>query len=761
MKKKPQQKEGVSRWKGTYFKRNFVFILLIACIPGLLTGGAIYFLSIDKVEKELQKSHETQVAREVSRMDEKLGVLELTLTQMAYDSSLMNGLAERDLEKDFTFSYQLTKKLFLLRDQQPLIEQASIFLNSPRPLVLSPEYSALTEQEALRKYRPLLASDNSIYWNRSGNQAMLIQLIPGAAEKPFGAIMLAVDPKEMESILQSLSPYPDGSALLLDQNRKVLFHEGEKDFQKALIEEVQKQPDEKGHFQMEWDGTVYSVSFGDMNRMHQKWTFVSAAPLSAITAPMVFLSKVIIVMLVICIILAVCMTWYASKKIYRPIQQLLGLFTGGEKKTWQASGQDEFKWIEKRWHDLSLESRKLQEQLLRQTPHMKKSFLQHLLQGDFYYDNEESLRSRMEEAGWNIGENVFHVLDLQVTGLRCEKSIFRAGDEQLAVFTLTNLAEELAAKRCFHPSILDIGRLSVTVLVMKTNSSDLKEYVTELACQFGDVTGLSLTGTMSRKADRVTEIPALFQDVKSGKSRRQFANRHQVIDLQADFPQDEQSAPYYPFELEKQIVQAIRLERKQEAEELIRVCMEELAEKAAIDRHVHSALIQLFSRIQEDILHSGLNPSELLQHRDLLLDISELREPGEAAAWLMDAVVTPYLSKLEGRKNRQQKQLAERVIAMIHEQYMSDISLESCADALGMNSYTLSKAFKQVTGINFIDYVTQIRIEKAKELLVNTNKKIHDVSEAVGYRHNYFNRIFKKQVGMPPGVFRQMYQETP
>lgn len=98
---------------------------------------------------------------------------------------------------------------------------------------------------------------------------------------------------------------------------------------------------------------------------------------------------------------------------------------------------------------------------------------------------------------------------------------------------------------------------------------------------------------------------------------------------------------------------------------------------------------------------------------------------------------------------------------MIHEQYMADISLESCADALGMNSYTLSKAFKQVTGINFIDYVTQIRIEKAKELLVNTNKKIYDVSEEVGYRHNYFNRIFKKQVGMPPGVFRQMYQETP
>ncbi|MCI4138520.1 AraC family transcriptional regulator [Bacillus vallismortis] len=761
MKKQPQQKERVSRWKGTYFKRNFVFILVIACIPGLLTGGAIYFLSIDKVEKELQRSHETQVAREVSRMDEKLGVLELTLTQMAYDSSLMNGLAEKDLEKDYTFSYQLTKKLFLLRDQQPLIEQASIFLNSPRPLVLSPEYSPLTEQETLRHYRSLLASDNSIYWERYGNQAMLIQLIPGSAEKPFGAIMLAVDQKEMELILQSLSPYPDGSALLLDQNREVLFHEGEKDIEKTLIEEVKKQPDRKGHFQMEWEGKVYSVSFGKLNRMHQQWTFVSAAPLSAITAPMVFLSKVIITMLVICICLAVCMTWYASKKIYRPIQHLLGLFTGGEKKTWQVSGEDEFKWIEKRWHDLSLESRKLQEQLLRQTPHMKKSFLQHLLQGDFYYENEASLRSRMGEAGWNIGEKKFQVLDLQVTGLRCETSIFRPDDEQLAVFTLTNLAEELAAKHCFQPSILDVGQLSVTVLVMKTNRGDLKAYVTDLAHQFCDVTGLHLTGTMSRKTELISEIPSLYQDVKSGKSHRQFANRHQVIDLQTNFPQDEQSAPYYPFELEKQIVQAIRLERKQEAGELIRICMEELAEKTAIDRHVHSALIQLLSRIQEDILHSGLNPSELFQCRELLLEISELREPDEAAAWLMDAVVTPYLSKLEGRKNRHQKQLADRVIAMIHEQYMADISLESCADELGMNSYTLSKAFKQVTGINFIDYVTQIRIEKAKELLVNTDKKILDVSEEVGYRHNYFNRIFKKQVGVPPGVFRQMYQETP
>ncbi|MHA7767360.1 AraC family transcriptional regulator [Bacillus atrophaeus] len=773
MKKQPQNKERVSRWKGSYFKRNFVLILLIACIPGLLTGGAIYFLSIAKVEDELQRSHEAQVVREVNRIDEKLEGLELTLTQLAFDSALMNELTEKDIEKDFKLSYQLTKRLFLLRDQQPLIEQASVFLNSPRPLLLNPEYSRITEADALREYRSVLASDSNIYWKDtdgnfgSSSKAMLVQLIPGSAEKPFGAVMLTVNPKEMKAMLQSLSPYPDGRALLLNQKNDVLFQAGKKgaaDFKNALIHEVKNQQKADGNFQMKWGGTVYSVSYGHIKRMHQEWTYASAAPLSSVTAPMVFLSKLIIAMIVICLGLALFMTWYASKKIYHPVQHLLSLFTGEEKKAWKAAKQDEFKWLEKRWNDLSSESRTLQQRISLQTPQMKKSFLQQLIQGDFYYHTEESLRSRMEDAGWDIRDKLFHVLDIQMTGLGSQESEFSAEDEHLAAFMLANITEELAASRFPHFSLIDIGRLSLTVLLVREHGSsvrdDIRPFAGDLTKAINRAAGLKVTGTISRKAGYVKDIPALYKDVKIGKSHRHFANRHQIIDLHDENQLAQHPAPYYPFELEKQILQAIRLERKEEAARLVSLFINELTEKAVKDMHVHPALVQLFSRIQEDILHSGLYPSELFPNRDMLRDISELRHPDQAVSWLMETVVSPYLAKLDGRKNRQQKQLTEHVIAMIHDQYMADLSLESCADAAGTNSYTLSKAFKQVTGTNFIDYVTDIRIEKAKELLVSTNKKIHDVSEEVGYRHSYFNRIFKKQVGMPPGVYRQMYQET-
>uniref|UniRef100_UPI00398A70FD helix-turn-helix transcriptional regulator n=2 Tax=Bacillus haynesii TaxID=1925021 RepID=UPI00398A70FD len=217
---------------------------------------------------------------------------------------------------------------------------------------------------------------------------------------------------------------------------------------------------------------------------------------------------------------------------------------------------------------------------------------------------------------------------------------------------------------------------------------------------------------------------------------------------------------YYPFTHEKEIVRALRLEERDEVERRIRLFIRELSEKGKTEIRIQPGMMQLFAKIQEEIFQSGLHPYELFSRKNLLQELSELREPERAVGWIMERIVSPYLKEMEGRKNRQQKRLVEQVLEMIHQHYMNDISLESCADQAGTNSYTLSKAFKQVTGINFIDYVTRLRIEKAKELLLETNKKIHDVSEEVGYRHSYFNRIFKKQVGVPPSRYRQIHHKS-
>jgi len=91
----------------------------------------------------------------------------------------------------------------------------------------------------------------------------------------------------------------------------------------------------------------------------------------------------------------------------------------------------------------------------------------------------------------------------------------------------------------------------------------------------------------------------------------------------------------------------------------------------------------------------------------------------------------------------------------INENYNKDISLNLLANRLNVSSNYLSNLFKKDTGVNFIDYLTGVRIGRAKELLKTSDSKIHEIGESVGYDNiHYFSKIFKKVTGVTPQQFR-------
>lgn len=88
--------------------------------------------------------------------------------------------------------------------------------------------------------------------------------------------------------------------------------------------------------------------------------------------------------------------------------------------------------------------------------------------------------------------------------------------------------------------------------------------------------------------------------------------------------------------------------------------------------------------------------------------------------------------------------------------YPEDITLNSLADLVYLNPNYLSNVFAQVTGCTLNRYIKQIRMEKAQELLLNTNMKVSDISQAVGYPNtSYFCKSFQKMFGATPERFRQ------
>jgi AraC-like DNA-binding protein/ligand-binding sensor protein len=85
-----------------------------------------------------------------------------------------------------------------------------------------------------------------------------------------------------------------------------------------------------------------------------------------------------------------------------------------------------------------------------------------------------------------------------------------------------------------------------------------------------------------------------------------------------------------------------------------------------------------------------------------------------------------------------------------------DISLGQVARAVNTSTFYFCKLFKKATGVNFTDYVSRVRIEKAKNLLLNPNLRVSEIAYEVGFQSlTHFNRVFKKIVGQAPTEYRE------
>src|SRR6266700_6652426 len=97
----------------------------------------------------------------------------------------------------------------------------------------------------------------------------------------------------------------------------------------------------------------------------------------------------------------------------------------------------------------------------------------------------------------------------------------------------------------------------------------------------------------------------------------------------------------------------------------------------------------------------------------------------------------------------------------IHEHSDDELSLTKVAKFSNISGNHLSEKFKEVTGINFVDYIACIRVGKARDLLQNPNLRISEIAFAVGFQSlSQFNRVFKKLTRKSPTQFRAPHQRS-
>ena len=96
-----------------------------------------------------------------------------------------------------------------------------------------------------------------------------------------------------------------------------------------------------------------------------------------------------------------------------------------------------------------------------------------------------------------------------------------------------------------------------------------------------------------------------------------------------------------------------------------------------------------------------------------------------------------------------------RAREFIVENQADDLSLGQVARAVNTSTFHFCKMFKKATGLNFTEYVSRVRVEKARNLLLNPNLRISEIAYEVGFQSlTHFNRVFKKFTGLSPTDYR-------
>lgn len=245
------------------------------------------------------------------------------------------------------------------------------------------------------------------------------------------------------------------------------------------------------------------------------------------------------------------------------------------------------------------------------------------------------------------------------------------------------------------------------------------------------------------EVEEVVDIYASYQD-----SIRNLRDKRNVLD--ATGIQDTES--YYGNlykDLEKKYLTSLRLKDGESSNYLnyLLDCMDHFSDEVR-----RSKIIELLALTRHTMTDFDWETYTQDNFTEYLLTVSNI-PIDELKAWAHQTF--EYIQYSQVDQNRLYTKAVSDAINIIDGEYTKNITLEEMAKRVGVSSQYLSKIFKEETGQTFVEYLTTLRINRAKDIIQTSDQPIKQVGIIVGYKDpNYFSRIFRSVVGLSPSDFR-------
>lgn len=166
-------------------------------------------------------------------------------------------------------------------------------------------------------------------------------------------------------------------------------------------------------------------------------------------------------------------------------------------------------------------------------------------------------------------------------------------------------------------------------------------------------------------------------------------------------------------------------------------------------------VLELVMGVEKKAFFAGTVKYAISYRRNYIHELQACTDMEGMKKWFLDKT-SEICSNMESAREKEAVSIIEKAKSYIRDNYKKDISLDEVSREVDISPYYFSKLFKQETGGNFIEYLTEIRLRNARELLKDSGLSIKEICAESGYSDpNYFSRIFKKYEGVTPSEFRE------
>lgn len=316
-----------------------------------------------------------------------------------------------------------------------------------------------------------------------------------------------------------------------------------------------------------------------------------------------------------------------------------------------------------------------------------------------------------------------------------------------AVLTITN---DVIGKS-FKCKFFEFNDSILGIINIKDKEKTISHILINLKSKIKDFTGHTISIGVSSLCNTITDFDTGYKEALYSLDYNFFIGNDSIIFFN-DINHIHKNNTSYPLNLEREIINSINIGNKESLKEKLNFFFEYLMDNNSSKSSVIKASTVLLFSLYHLMIENNMDGTLILEGIDKLNTYSKFVTIDNLKKQILQLFLAGF-EKIESTKSNNKN--IQKAIKYIHENYDKNINLNTIADNIYITPSYVSILFKQVLGMNFVEYLRKVRLDKACELLKNNRLKCYEIAYMVGFKdEKYFMQVFKKYFGITPSQYR-------